>query len=92
MGVAKNYLTNQEIFMAKYFRFQNNIEEMKLALAPGQKLLIGGKMLLKGVANIGIFAVTEMPVEMAKQILKMENASDEQKENARRAIERYKNK
>lgn len=78
--------------MAKYFGFQNNIEEMKLAFAPGQKLLIGGKMLLKGVANIGIFIATEMPVEMAKQILKMENTSDEQKENARRVIERYRDK
>ena len=78
--------------MVKYLGFQNNIEEMKLAHAPGQKLLIGGKMLLKGVANIGIFAITEMPVEMAKQILKMENASDEQKEKARRVIERHKDK
>lgn len=78
--------------MAKYFGFQNNIEEMKLAFAPGQKLLIGGKMLLKGVANVGIFMATEMPVEMAKQILKMENATEEQKERARETIRKHENK
>lgn len=79
--------------MSKYFEFKRDFEKIKKpSSSKSKKILIGGKILLKGAANLGIFAITEMPVAMAKQILKMENATEEQKERAREIIRKHENK
>ncbi|MGX3021191.1 hypothetical protein [Ursidibacter sp. B-7004-1] len=46
--------------MSKYFGYIDDIDEFKYSSGAG-KLGLLGKMALKTVANVGIFAVTELP-------------------------------
>lgn len=72
-----------------YFKFQNDIDTIRDSSDKVSKVLAGGKILAKGIANIGIYALTEMPVHSARQILNNENATEEQKERAREFLEKY---
>lgn len=75
-----------------YFEFEGDFEEFKNSKSNLDKTVIGGKILAKGIANLGIFTVNEMPLAAAKKVLNNENATVEQKERALRVMERYRAK
>ncbi|MGX2973987.1 hypothetical protein ACWIUH_02670 [Ursidibacter arcticus] len=79
--------------MSKYFGYRDDIDEFKYSSGAG-KLGLLGKMALKTVANVGIFAVTELPkamineaAEKAGRVINNENATDEQKQKARKVLD-----
>lgn len=72
--------------MSKYFKFSNDIDDFRWASTAGKFGLLG-KMALKTVANIGIYAVTDLPVGVAKSILANPNSTEEQKEKARNTLQ-----
>lgn len=80
------------MFKLNYFSLKEDFEELKNSALKRDKALAGGKVLVKGVANLGIFALTEMPVEAARQVLRSDKATPEQKERARQIIEKFQSK
>lgn len=74
---------------SKYFSISEDFEEIRYGWE-GKRVKAAGKLLLKSAANMGIFTVTEVipniPKELAKQVLKNPNATEEQKEKAREIL------
>lgn len=75
-----------------YFNLNEDFNELKNAHLNKEKIVAGGKILAKGIANLGIFAITEMPVAAARQVLRNDKATPEQKERAQQIIDRYNQK
>lgn len=72
-----------------YFNLNEDFNELKNAHLNKEKIVAGGKILVKGIVNLGIFAIKEMPVEAARQVLRNNKATPEQKERAQQIIDRY---
>lgn len=76
---------------SKYFSISEEFEEIRFGWE-GKRLKAAGKLLFKGVANLGIFSVTEVipniPKALAKEILKNPNSTEEQKEKAREVLKK----
>lgn len=74
---------------SKYFSMSEDVEEIRYGWED-KKLKATGMLLLKSVANLGIFTATEvipnLPKALAKEILKNPNATEEKKEKAREII------
>ncbi|QIR16350.1 hypothetical protein [Shewanella aestuarii] len=83
--------------MSKYFKIGDDIDDVRYGFGAGQRLKSGLKVFGKSVANVGVFAVTEvLPAmtnkvnKMAEDTLKDPNAKDELKVKAEEYLSKRK--
>ncbi|ULJ63227.1 hypothetical protein MIS33_04085 [Wielerella bovis] len=74
----------------EYFKINDEVDTLRYSSNVTRKVFAGGKILAKGIANVGLLAMTEMPVIAAKKILASDSATEEQKEKAREILNRNK--
>lgn len=74
--------------MSKYFGYKDDIDDFRYSSGIGKFGLLG-KMALKTVANVGIFAVTNFPKETMRKIANDSSKSDEVRAKAKDWLDKY---
>ncbi|KOR32954.1 hypothetical protein TI05_03955 [Achromatium sp. WMS3] len=79
---------------SKYFKMRDALDDFNYSFGAKEKTGAALKILGKSIFNVGMFTVTEIipriPGAIAQRVLDHPNATDEQKEKARRTLEKYK--
>lgn len=72
--------------MSKYFGYKGDIDDLRDSSSMG-KLGVLGKMALKTVANVGIFAVTDLPKHALESLANDSTKPEEARKKAREALD-----
>lgn len=82
--------------MSKYLKISDDIDEFQYGLTGTDKLKSASKIFAKGLANIAIWGITELPKSMiehalndAKKIVDSDTATSAQKEKAMTFLEKH---
>lgn len=78
-GFSAEKIEKESKEKSKYFGFKKDFEDFKYENGWG-KLRKSGKMLAKGIANVGIFTVTEVIPKIPEVIEKQKNNMEKQRE------------